>query len=474
MPLHLFHQPAQEASTTLPAILSAGLGSRVDERVWVLGNSELKRQVLTAGVQPERVIGVPWGMAMLGLPAVRYQLQQLENEPTLIHAWSLGALTLAMMLRPRVPRVLTVAQPMSRGQVHALRFLLTDERAPTAILCSSHTLQRDLLAGGVPERAVHVLHPGIDLGWVQHAQRAELRRNWGVESASTAASISNKPIVSPSNEGAEKPPLPPGESKTSPWRGWGEGVAAFGYPTLQDLFALRPSPSLAPGGSATLSQGERGFSEVPNNSNPNVSKPLVIGLLADPVWSVDARRLALIVGLAEEALRPRNVKLHVVIHPRQMHLPRARKTLEQVNKGYQFIIDNQADEPWAVLPGCDLALAMGPKAGGLSTRWGMAGNVPMVGEATYAQCEVLEDRHSALLVKPGDSVHLARRIAQVVTDSQLAWKLRDTARHEAFSYFSKVRYGQSLQQVYQQVISGQQVQVPAMTSTGGLRFEAGR
>ncbi len=51
---------------------------------------------------------------------------------------------------------------------------------------------------------------------------------------------------------SERPPLPSGEGR-------GEGVAVFGYPTLQDLFALRPSPVLAD--SATLCQGERGFSE---------------------------------------------------------------------------------------------------------------------------------------------------------------------------------------------------------------------
>lgn len=51
---------------------------------------------------------------------------------------------------------------------------------------------------------------------------------------------------------ASETPLPPGE-------GMGEGSAIFGYSIFQDLFALRPSPVLAD--SATLCQGERGFSE---------------------------------------------------------------------------------------------------------------------------------------------------------------------------------------------------------------------
>jgi len=64
-------------------------------------------------------------------------------------------------------------------------------------------------------------------------------------------------------------------------------------------------------------------------------------------------------------------------------------------------------------------------------------------------------------------------LRQLIDDPQLAWKLRDTARHEAYSFFSRQRYGQSLQTVYQQVVAGEPVEIPPMEVTGGLRF-AGR
>jgi glycosyltransferase involved in cell wall biosynthesis len=126
--------------------------------------------------------------------------------------------------------------------------------------------------------------------------------------------------------------------------------------------------------------------------------------------------------------------------------------------------------PWRILPGCDAALAVGPNAGGLSLLWAMAANIPIVGEATYAVSEVVEDRHSALLGKPDSPVKLAHRLTQLFTDQHLAWQLRDTARHEAYSFFSRQRYCQSIKLVYEQLAGGKAIEVPPLESTGGLRF----
>ena len=205
---------------------------------------------------------------------------------------------------------------------------------------------------------------------------------------------------------------------------------------------------------------------------PKALKSMVIGILVDAVARVDARQLVLVIGLAEEAIQEAGYRLYVLVHPCQAHLLRARKTLEALGKAYQCIVEPRVDRPWEVLPGCDLAVGMEAATGGLALLWGMAANVPLVGQASYTHCEVLEDRHSALLAQPDQPIDLARRISQLVTDSTLAWKLRDTARHEAFSYFSRVRHAQALQKVYEQIVSGLDVQVPAMISTGGLRFEA--
>jgi glycosyltransferase involved in cell wall biosynthesis len=121
----------------------------------------------------------------------------------------------------------------------------------------------------------------------------------------------------------------------------------------------------------------------------------------------------------------------------------------------------------------DAAVVIGPKAGGLSLLWAMGANVPIVGQATHAISEIVEDRHSALLAPPHDGPALAHRLQRLLGDRQLAWSLRDTARHEAFSFFSRQRYCRDLTEVYRQAIDGEPVSVPEMEITGGMRF-AGR
>ncbi|NJL31116.1 MAG: bifunctional precorrin-2 dehydrogenase/sirohydrochlorin ferrochelatase [Phycisphaerales bacterium] len=74
---------------------------------------------------------------------------------------------------------------------------------------------------------------------------------------------------------SDTPPLTQGESEFSLRSNQGEGVAVYGTNVFDGLCVHRPSPSLATEGSATLSQGERGCSEVPrvelNNTSPTES-----------------------------------------------------------------------------------------------------------------------------------------------------------------------------------------------------------
>ena len=200
----------------------------------------------------------------------------------------------------------------------------------------------------------------------------------------------------------------------------------------------------------------------------------VVALLADPPTRLDAAWASLAVSLGFEPFDPRQNPrapvLRLLVHPDQQGLASAQHTLRLAGYDERFIIDDALDRPWDVLPGCDAAVAMGDAAGGLSLLWAMAANVPIVGEATYAVSEVVEDRHSALLAKPDHLQQFAHRVTTIVEDTQLAWKLRDTARHEAYSLFSRQRYCQSLATVYEQVLDRRAVDVPALPITGGLRF----
>lgn len=197
----------------------------------------------------------------------------------------------------------------------------------------------------------------------------------------------------------------------------------------------------------------------------------VFALLSDPHEDADAYFAAMSINIAQES-RP-NVDCRLLAHPDQRLSRPARRMLRDTRGVDRIIFEPQLSAPWRVLPGCDAVLALGPSGGGLPLLWAMAANTPIIGHANYTISEIVEDRHSALLIAPGPAQTVARRILQLFDEPILSWRLRDTARHEAYSFFSRQRYCQSLQGVYEQLTQGLDACVPEMESTGGLRF-AGR
>ena len=394
----------------------------VHERVALLGGSHLAEQAKLAGVIDPIRVGVPMGRAVLGWSSLRRELQrQGEREFDLIHCWSIGAMTLATMMFRSMPRLLTMTVPPTARQVRWLR-VLTGDSSRSAILPISNSIRRELLSGGVSENAVHVLRPGIDMSRIASRQRAELRQQWGVSS------------------------------------------------------------------------GDEG-------------KIVVVALLSDPPTAADAVAAMVISRFAMETLLLEGTDVRLVMHPNQRRRLQAKTMLRDMAGLRMLVDDPRIAQPWSILPGCDLALVMGtngpvrvsgvdarvtssqrPTAkdighgylgaggsvesggGGLSLLWAMAANIPIIGEATYAISEIVEDRHSALLAKPGEFRTMAHHMRQAITEKQLAWQVRDTARHEAYSFFSRTRYCDSIRLVYEQMTQARPVEIPAMEATGGLIF----
>lgn len=194
-------------------------------------------------------------------------------------------------------------------------------------------------------------------------------------------------------------------------------------------------------------------------------------LLGDPPEATDALTALMGVGLAEEGYRRGDIPYSKIIgHPDQLNRARTETFERGLNKAPRLVQEPLITRPWEMLAACDYALALGPHAGGLSLLWAMAANVPIIGHATYAVSEIVEDHHSALLVKVGEPRMISHRVCELIADKHLAWKLRDSARHEAYSFFSRQRYCQSLQRVYEQTIERRPIEIPAMEATGGLRF----
>jgi glycosyltransferase involved in cell wall biosynthesis len=108
----------------------------------------------------------------------------------------------------------------------------------------------------------------------------------------------------------------------------------------------------------------------------------------------------------------------------------------------------------------------------LSIATAMAAGLPIVATVTPTVAELLEDRHTALMVPPGVPRLLAQKILQLREDAQLQWSLADVARTEAYEYFSLTRFLGQFRELYRQVAAGGTVDVPEPAAGAGARFHA--
>ncbi len=87
----------------------------------------------------------------------------------------------------------------------------------------------------------------------------------------------------------------------------------------------------------------------------------------------------------------------------------------------------------------------------------MAAGVPVVAGVTYTTSELLEDRHTALMVAKPTARTLARRVMDLRADPALAARLADAARSEAYAYFGQARTLDRYRQIVRQVLAGDPV-----------------
>ena len=382
--LHLVDQKNGQGCPTMFELLGQSLGrlGDVEQEVLLLGGEGIRGMAEAVGISDFGGLGVPSGRGFLGWSALlkRYQLM---GDFHLIHCWSVGALSVAAILFPKVKKVLTLTSEPSGKTIKWLRVLSGFEKVgfKTTFLTISSTIRRELLAGGVDEGLVHVLRPGIDMSRVNEHARAGLREAW----------------------------------------------------------------------------------EVDENTR-------VIGLAADPMLRHSPVDFTWTVGLAAHSDEESGREYAVVLHPEHRDLIRCEKIMNQACPNGRLIVDERADQPWMVYPGCDMVYAQGAGGGGLSLIWAMASNRVIVGEATYGNCEALEDRHSAILAKGGKLSDIAHKLIETFDDVQTLGGLKDTARHEAYSYFSRSRYCEQLKLVYEQMMLGVGVTVAEIEVSGGLKF----
>ena len=100
----------------------------------------------------------------------------------------------------------------------------------------------------------------------------------------------------------------------------------------------------------------------------------------------------------------------------------------------------------------------------------MAAAMPIVSTISTTVCELLEDRHNAILVNSDKPRVIAQKLLDLVEDSSLQWKLADMARTEAYEFFSQTRLLSQFRALMVQTASGEKVELPQPVAGAGLRF----
>jgi glycosyltransferase involved in cell wall biosynthesis len=108
-----------------------------------------------------------------------------------------------------------------------------------------------------------------------------------------------------------------------------------------------------------------------------------------------------------------------------------------------------------LLPAADVAVvtAAGPVAA-LPIAGCMAAALPIVSTVTSEVAELLEDRHTALMVPEPRPRLIAQKLLTLQEDATLRRQIADTARTEAFEYWSLTRFQQNWRSLYEQVQTG--------------------
>lgn len=100
----------------------------------------------------------------------------------------------------------------------------------------------------------------------------------------------------------------------------------------------------------------------------------------------------------------------------------------------------------------------------------MAAALPIVSTVTPTVAELLEDRHTALMVPRPAPRLLAQRVLDLREDPALQWAISDRARTEAYEFFALTRFLRQWRTVYQQIAEGSPVDLPPVAAGAGSRF----
>jgi glycosyltransferase involved in cell wall biosynthesis len=95
----------------------------------------------------------------------------------------------------------------------------------------------------------------------------------------------------------------------------------------------------------------------------------------------------------------------------------------------------------------------------------MVSGRPIVATTTPQLCELLEDRHTALLVAKPSPRLIAQRIMDLFADQQLGWLIQDRARAEAYDYLTQSKMLDAYDRLYRGETLAEPVSLPIVQAT---------
>lgn len=87
----------------------------------------------------------------------------------------------------------------------------------------------------------------------------------------------------------------------------------------------------------------------------------------------------------------------------------------------------------------------------------MASSKPIISTLTPQICELLEDRHTALLVNSTTPRSIVHRILDCVSDPSLAWKIADRARSEVYDNLTQTKMIESYYTFYRSLLGSGEI-----------------
>ncbi|MFA9479046.1 glycosyltransferase [Phycisphaerales bacterium AB-hyl4] len=196
----------QTCGTTLAllAMLRAEAGER--STVVLMGNSALSDLAEAAQLRGAHRVGVPFGRAVCGLPALRRVLSAVGPASQIV-CWSAGSLLAARVLRPTTPRVMVAVQSIGSDAGRMVRWCLRwPGMGGTRVVTLGDALRTTLTNGPLRDwyEAVQPL-PALALRPpVPSDARGVLRTRWGVsdERVKVVAMLADPPVVVDAQLGA--------------------------------------------------------------------------------------------------------------------------------------------------------------------------------------------------------------------------------------------------------------------------------